>query len=116
MQRGNAQDPQEYLARLGARARESRVYRNFQLTGLEIADILGDRDHASLYIKLAKEGDVRELLRIAKTVAETKGVRNRGAYFMKIISQEKKIQKLTSNIASRKVTEKKKHGKRNLDS
>ena len=76
----------KYLAELKRRSKESHVYRNFQLIGLEIADILHDRAHKALYIKLAKEGDVRRLLAIAKDVAERKEVKNHGAYFMRVVT------------------------------
>jgi len=76
-----------YLAELKRRSKESHVYRNFQLIGLEIADILHDRAHKALYIKLAKEGDVRRLLAVAKDVAERKEVKNHGAYFMRVVME-----------------------------
>ena len=57
---------EKYIAELGRRAKESHIYRNYQLTGLEIADILGDRPHKALYIKMAKDGNPRRLLAIAK--------------------------------------------------
>ncbi len=75
----------KYLAELKRRAKESHIYRKYQLTGLEIADILNDRSHKSLYIKLAKEKNARRLLEIAKDIAERKGVKNRGAYFMRVV-------------------------------
>jgi hypothetical protein len=78
---------EKYIAELKRRGKESRVYRDYQLVGLEIADILRDRSHKALYIKLAKEGNVRQLLGIAKDVAERKDVKNRGAYFMKVITK-----------------------------
>jgi len=80
---------ERYIAELGRRAKESHIYRNYQLTGLEIAEILRDRPHKALYIKLAKEGNPRRLLVIAKEVAERKDVKNRGAYFMRMISAER---------------------------
>lgn len=76
----------EYLQKLKTRAKESKVYRKHQLFGLEIADILSDRSHKSLYIKLAKEHDGAELLRLAKEVAERQTVKKKGAYFMKILA------------------------------
>jgi len=76
---------EKYITELKRRAKESHVYRNYQLTGLEIADILHDRSHKSLYIKLAKEGNARRLLAAAKDVAERKDVKNPGAYFMKVV-------------------------------
>jgi len=76
----------DYLGTLKARSKESKVYREYQLLGLEIADILEDQKHKALYIRLAKERGGRELLRIAKEVAERKGVKNKGAYFMQRIT------------------------------
>jgi hypothetical protein len=72
----------DYLKELKKRAKESRVYKEYQLDGLEIAQLLKDEKHKSLYIKLAKEGDAQKLRRIAKTIAENKNIRNKGAYFM----------------------------------
>jgi hypothetical protein len=80
---------EKYIAELSRRAKESHIYRNYQLTGLEIADILNDRPHKALYIKLAKEGNPRRLLAIAKDIAERKDVKNQGAYFMKVITAER---------------------------
>jgi len=71
-----------YLEELKRRGRESRVYRSYQLTGLEIAQILGDEKHKSLYIKLAKESNGGALLALAKRIREKRGVKNKGAYFM----------------------------------
>ncbi|MDO8537226.1 MAG: hypothetical protein Q7R94_03190 [bacterium] len=72
----------EYLKELGRRSKESHVYKNYQLIGLEIAKALHDEKHKSLYIKMAKEGDAHELLRLAKDVADRTGIANKGAYFM----------------------------------
>lgn len=77
-----------YLKKLKQRAKESRVSRKFQLDGLEIANILGDEKHKSLYIKLAKELDPDKLRRLAKEVAEKKDIKNKGAYFMTIIKSK----------------------------
>jgi hypothetical protein len=76
--------PEDYLKKLKQRAKESHVYKKYQLVGLEIAQALGDEKHRALYIKLAKEGDGEALLRLAKEVADRRGVRNRGAYFMRL--------------------------------
>ncbi|MEK7554452.1 MAG: hypothetical protein AAB518_00490 [Patescibacteria group bacterium] len=76
----------DYFAELTKRSKKTRAYAKHQVVGLEIADILGDRLHKSLYIKLAKEQDASALLRIAKSVAEKKGISNQGAYFMRIIA------------------------------
>ncbi len=78
----------EYLKELSRRALESRAYESHQLTGLEIANILEDWEHKSLYIKLAKKHGESEMLRLAKTVAENKEIRNRGAYFMRVLKNQ----------------------------
>jgi len=77
-----------YLKNLKQRGKDSRIYRKYQLRGLEIAQILGDEKHKSLYIKLAKDRSGDELLRIAKDVAERREVKNKGAYFMKVLQNE----------------------------
>ena len=80
----------DYLKILKQRAKESRVYKKFQLVGLEITEILGDEKHKTLYIKLAKEAKNPEsLLATAKKVAERKNIRNKGAYFMKLVTLNK---------------------------
>jgi len=83
---GNNGTSANYLEILKKRAKESRVYRNYQLVGLEIADILKDRPHKALYIKLAKNGNAESLLRLAKEVGERRGIKKPGAYFMKLLS------------------------------
>lgn len=83
-----------YLKKLKERAKESHVFRKYQLFGLEIAQILGDEKHKSLYIKLAKEHDGDRLMQIAKDVADRKNVGNKGAYFMKIITADHRATKI----------------------
>ena len=78
----------EYMRELSRRSSESRAYGPHQLTGLEIANILEDWEYKSLYMKLAKKHGGSEMLRLAKTVAENKEVRNKGAYFMKILKNQ----------------------------
>lgn len=75
----------KYMQEIGKRAIKSKIYKKYQLIGLEIAKTLGDEDHISLYIKLAKQRDGEILLRQAKEVAERKNIKNRGAYFMSVI-------------------------------
>ena len=75
-----------YLDKIKTRRKDSRVSQPYQLIGLEISDILDDRKHKALYIKLAKEKNPIELLRLAKEVEDTKGVKNKGAYFMRILT------------------------------
>ncbi len=84
---------QDYFEELRRRSKESRVYSRHQLLGLEIAKILGDEKHKALYIKLAKENNPEILLTLAKRISENVKVKNKGAYFMKILSEEKKVQK-----------------------
>ncbi|MFH0890569.1 MAG: hypothetical protein V1856_00875 [Candidatus Liptonbacteria bacterium] len=81
----------EYLRELERRKRESRVYQRHQLDGLEISQILDDKKHKTLYIKLAKQHDPNRLRQLAKTVAEKKDVRNKGAYFMSCLNKSNKL-------------------------
>lgn len=87
--RAMARMREKYLAELKRRAKESHVYRKYQLIGLEIAKALGDEKHKSLYIKLAKEHDADMLMRLAKDVADRKEVKNKGAYFMTVLKEKK---------------------------
>jgi hypothetical protein len=80
-------EKKDYLEILKERAKTSRVYKKYQLTGLLIAQLLNDEKHKSLYIKLAKKHDSDDLLRIAKEVAERKNVENKGAYFMEVLNK-----------------------------
>ncbi len=74
-----------YLEKLKERGKKGHVYKEFQDTGLMLADILSDLKHKALYIKLAKERDKGELLSLAKRVAGNKNVKNKGAYFMRVL-------------------------------
>jgi hypothetical protein len=82
----------EYLESLRKRSENPRVHTDYQLLGLEIADILNDKAHKSLYIKLAKDYNPDMLLRLAKSVEERKNVKNKGAYFMKVLEIKRKEQ------------------------
>jgi hypothetical protein len=75
----------QYFDLLKERAKKSKVYRPYQLTGLTLAEILEDPEHKSLYMRLAKIYDNHELIRIAKNLSDKKNIENRGAYFMKIL-------------------------------
>lgn len=79
----------DYLKELKERGKTSRVYREYQLVGLLVAEILGDEKHKSLYIKLAREHGTEKMLRLAKDVADRKRVKNKGAYFMRMLEIEK---------------------------
>lgn len=83
----------EYLNELKRRRKESRVYKSYQLTGLVIADILEDRKHKALYIKLAKERGENSMIMLAKDVAERPRIKNKGAYFMKLIQKNSALWK-----------------------
>ena len=74
----------DYLKILNERVQKSRVYTPYQFTGLQLATILDDQKHKSLYIKMSKNNDAQKLLSTAKTVAENKNIKNKGAYFMKV--------------------------------
>ena len=80
-------ETEDFLETLRKRARQSKVYRSYQLTGLEISQLLEDEQHKALYIKLAKEGSADRLLALAKEVRDRKNVKKRGAYFMKLLTQ-----------------------------
>ncbi len=77
-----------YFKELERRSKKSRVHKSFQLAGLEIAEILRDRQHKSLYIKLAKKHNFQKLLELAKGVAEKEYVKNKGAYFMTLLQAD----------------------------
>lgn len=82
-----------YMDKIKERQKDTRVSKPYQLIGLEIADILDDRRHKALYIKWAKEKNAIELLRLAKEVDERKNVKNKGAYFMRLVTGEPKPKK-----------------------
>ena len=79
---------EDYLKNLKQRGKDSHIYRKYQLLGLEIAQVLQDEKHKSLYIKLAKEHGADKMMRIAKEVAERRGIKNKGAYFMRVLATE----------------------------
>ena len=81
------------MDKLRQRGKESHVYKPYQLLGLELSQILGDPKHKALYIKMAKEGDAGRLRGIAKDVADRKDVKNKGAYFMRVVMGEMKKRK-----------------------
>ncbi|MEK7612216.1 MAG: hypothetical protein AAB407_02655 [Patescibacteria group bacterium] len=77
-----------YLDELKSRSKQTRAYTRYQDTGVQIAYLLGDLKHKSLYIKLAKEGDADMLFRLAKSIAENKLIKNPGAYFMRLVTKK----------------------------
>ena len=80
-------DKDSYMEELKRRSGESKVYSEHQLMGLLIAEALEDEAHKALYMKLAKRYSADTLLQIAKDVSQRENVENKGAYFMKIISE-----------------------------
>ena len=79
---GIGSSQEEYFEKLKTRKKESHVYRRYQLIGLQIAELLRDKPHKALYIKLAKERNPEKLLELAKSVAEREHIEKKGAYFM----------------------------------
>lgn len=80
-------DP-NYIETLKKRAKQSKVYSPHQMTGLLIAETLSDPAHKALYIKLAKNGNANELLSLAKDVADRDNIKNKGAYFMRLLHKK----------------------------
>ncbi|MHB9019354.1 MAG: hypothetical protein ACYC3G_00550 [Minisyncoccota bacterium] len=96
----------EYIKTLAKRAKESKVYKPFQATGLMLAEILDDQENKAIYMRLCKIYDNQELIIKARDVAERKGITNMGAYFMKMIKDIRKIEhpKLTRKTKNKKPT------------
>ena len=87
------EEGKDYLEKLSKRKKTSRAYREYQLIGLEVAQILDDQAHKSLYIKLTKQHGKSKILALAKSVADRKNVKNKGAYFMKLLHNPEKTWK-----------------------
>jgi len=83
----------EYIKTLVKRAKESKVYKPFQSTGLALAEILNDQENKAIYMRLSKIYDNQDLIRKAKDVAERKSISNKGAYFMKMLKEIRKIER-----------------------
>lgn len=88
--KGISADGTKYLKQLQDRGKDSHVYHSHQFIGLEIAMMLHDLEHKSLYIKMAKFHNPDRLLALAKSVVEKRDVKNPGAYFMKLVQGIKK--------------------------
>ena len=88
----------DYLKKLQSRSKDSRIHYDYQFLGLEIATMLRDLKHKSLYIKMAKEHDGAELLAIAKSVATRADIENPGAYFMSVVKNLRKKDENLRNI------------------
>lgn len=81
--------PKNYEKKLVRRAKESHIYRDYQFTGIELSKILADEKHKALYIKLAKDMDAKHLMMLARSIAERRDIKNKGAYFMKMLKMER---------------------------
>jgi len=79
---------QSFLEELKDRKKKSKAYSLHQLLGLEVAQLLNDEAHKSLYIRLVKKHPGIDLLALAKDVATRKNVSNKGAYFMTVITEQ----------------------------
>ncbi len=76
--------------------KDKYVSREFQKYGYDLAVELGDLEHKSLYIKLAKETP-REVLEKARYFVKDAKARNRGKLFMWKLGQLKKVEKERKN-------------------
>lgn len=81
----------DYLATLKERMKKSRVYTPFQSTALLLVEILNDKEHKALYMRVSKMYDNQQLIGLAKDLAERKNVDNRGAYFMRMLKTLERI-------------------------
>lgn len=96
----------EYLKTLTKRSKESKVYKPFQSTGLMLADILDDPENKAIYIRLSKIYDNQELIIKARDVAERRNITNKGAYFMKMLKDIRKLEreKFTYKTKAKKIS------------
>ncbi len=78
---------ENYLETLKKRRKKSRVFVPHQGIGLFLAEILDDRKHKPIYMKLAREYDSQILIQTAKDIASRRNVENKGAYFMKVFGE-----------------------------
>lgn len=79
---------EKYIDKLKDRAKKSKIYREHQLIGLELTQILNDKTHKTFYIKLAKYNNGQELLELAKKSTEKRDIKNPAAYFIKIVAKK----------------------------
>ena len=85
----SASFPGKYLDLIKERGAKSKVYKKYQSTGLALSEILADPGHKSLYIRLAKTQNEDKLLSLAKDVSGRENVKNKGAYFMRLLQESK---------------------------
>ena len=79
-----------YLQELAKRGAKKNISQNFQFIGLEVATILRDLPHKSLYIKLAKDIGPDRILSLAKDVVDRRNIKNPAAYFMTLVKNIEK--------------------------
>lgn len=107
-----------YLEELKKRSARSGISKKYQAMGLELAKILNDKKHKSLYIKLMKEGNPARLMWLAADIADRKNVKNMGGYFMRllpkgtILSVQRKKKRQGRLKLKRKIVPKNSHAKR----
>jgi hypothetical protein len=77
-----------YLETLARRHKDTRAYHKHQALGAELGELLRDTKHTALYIKLALQFDETKLRTLAKRIAENTTVKNKGAYFMRVLYSE----------------------------
>lgn len=78
-----------YLETLAKRRKDTRAYYKHQALGAELGELLRDTAHTALYIKLAMQFDETRLRTLAKATAEKRDVKNKGAYFMRVLYGDK---------------------------
>ena len=84
---------ESYLESLKKRASTTRVFKKHQLFGLQIASLLHDEEHRSLYMKLAKEKNAASLMQMARDVADRRTVKNKGGYYMRLLQKNNLLSK-----------------------
>ena len=84
----------DYIKLLKKRADTSHVHTKHQLVGLQIADMLNDRERKTFYIKLAKYNDEQDIRNLAKISIEKASINIPAAYFIKIAKERGYIDKI----------------------
>lgn len=85
------------MATIKQRSLTSKAYKDYQAAGVDVAELLNDRKHKALYIRLAKLHGSNKIRNLAKEVCDKPGVLNRGAYLMRLLQLEKENTKNNSN-------------------
>ena len=77
----------DFVELVKKRGRMSKVFKKYQWDGLEIAALLKDESHKTLYIKLVKENPNLDLVALARDISSRKNIGNKGAYFMTLFNK-----------------------------